>query len=145
MVSQDDPRFSHFAVFQAGDIYFYAVRGGTVKRFQSERSVNAMKRVAPEIIIFCLGGNDIDGTDAHPLRVGMDLFQLASNLKNNIHGLRRVGFCQVVERRGGDIYRWRKVGPRCRKVGPRCRTMINEFLQAGTQRVSAFKIRDFQA
>ena len=47
MVSQDDPRFSQFAVSEAGDIAFYAVRGGTVERFQSEAFVNAMKRIAP--------------------------------------------------------------------------------------------------
>ena len=55
MVSQD-ARFSHFAVSEAGDVNFYAVKGGTVKRFQAERSVNAMERIASEIIIFCLGG-----------------------------------------------------------------------------------------
>ena len=71
MVSQDDSRFSHFAVSAASDISFYAVRCGTVKRFQSKASVNAIKRIAPQIIIFCLGGNDIDGSDADPLRVAM--------------------------------------------------------------------------
>ena len=90
MVSQDDACFSHFAVSEAGDINFSAVR---VTRFQSERSTDAMERIAPEIIILCLGGNDIDATDAHTLRVGMDTFHLASKLKYNIHDLRRVGFC----------------------------------------------------
>ena len=57
MVSQD-PRFSHFAVSEAGDVNFYAVKGGIVKHFQAERSVNAMERIASEIIIFCLGGGE---------------------------------------------------------------------------------------
>ena len=83
MVSQDDPRFSHLAVSEAGDVIFSAVRG-TVKRFQAEGSMNAMERIVPEIV-FCLGGNDINDTDAHPLRLGMDLFQLANKLKNNFH------------------------------------------------------------
>ena len=122
MSSQDDPRLSHFAVSEAGDISFYAVRGGTVRRFQSEASMNAMKRIAPQIIIFCLGGNDIDSSDAHPLRVGMDLFQLASKLKHSIHGLRRVGFCQVVERK-----RWRQLSVEGGRVAVQD---INEFLQA---------------
>ena len=78
MVSQGDPRFSHFAVSEAGDINFYAVRGGAVTRFQSEMSTDAMERIAPDIIVLCLGGNDIDATDAHTLRVGMDTFHLAS-------------------------------------------------------------------
>ena len=99
MVSHNDTRFNQFAVSEAGDINFYAVRGGRVERFQLEESMNAMERIAFEIIIFCVRGDDIDATDAHTLRVGMDSFQLASKLKDNIHGFRRVGFCQVVERR----------------------------------------------
>ena len=62
--------------------------GGTHSEAFSIRRVNECD--------VCLGGNDIDTT------VSMDLFQLASKLKNNIDGLRRVGFCQVVERK-----RWR--------------------------------------
>ena len=64
MVSQDDPRFSSFAVSEAGDINVYAVSGGTVKRFQSEVSMNAMECIAPEIIILYLGGYDIDALHA---------------------------------------------------------------------------------
>ena len=61
------------------------------------------------------GGNDIDATDGHPLTVGMDVFQLASKLNNNIHGLRRADFCLVVGRK-----RWRNLS--VEGVGPRCRT-----------------------
>ena len=122
MVSKNDPRFSHFAVSEACDISFYAARCGTVKRFQSEAYVNAMKRIPTQIIIVCLGGNDIDSSDAHTLGVGMDLFQLTSKLKNNIHGLGRVGFCKVMERK-----RWRHLSV---EGGRAAVQDINEFLQA---------------
>ena len=109
---------------EAGDISFYAVGGGTMKRFQSEWSMNAMARIAREIIILCLWGNDIDATDAHALRFGMDLFQLASELKNNIHGLRRIGFCQAVERKTWMHLSVEGVRPRYRTSMSSCRQLV---------------------
>ena len=81
--------------------------------------MNAMERIAPEIIILARC-NDIDATDAHTLRVGMDLFQLASKLNDN-HGLRRGEFCQLRKR-------WRHVSVEG-VVGPRCWISMSFYRQ----------------
>ena len=114
-----EPRYRDFAVSLNGcrAVSFYTKRGGRVADFAPRHATEKIRKLLPDIVILCMGGNDIDSRDVNhkPQAVGMKVFQLASSLIRI--GVNQVGVCQVFPRK-----KWRKL---LRREGDRAVEIIN--------------------
>ena len=73
------------------EISYVGVRGGRVATFRNKP--DEVARLAPDIIIIHLGGNDLE-SDRPPQQVGMELYELAKDYKNV--GVKHVTVCRII-------------------------------------------------
>ena len=99
------------------EISYLGVRGGRVATFKNK--LDEVARLAPDIIIMHLGGNDLE-SDRPPQQVGMELYELAKDYKKL--GVKHVTVCKIIRRA-----QWRHLSV---NEGNARVIIINEFLSA---------------
>ena len=122
-----EPQYRGFAVSLNGfrAVSFYTKRGGRVADFVSRRATENIRKLLPDIVILCTGGNHIDfpGDNHKPHAVNMKMIQLASSLIRI--GVNQVGVCPVLPTK-----KWRKL---LKGAGDRAVEIIDECLHAACE------------
>ena len=112
-------------------VSFLAVRGAKVAQFETETMLDRIKRGRYDIVIFHLGGNDLD-SETPPQAIGMQLYMLSKRVVQS--GVKLVIMGQVVRRQ-----KWRHISP---EEGSKRVFEINDFWRVVAARdISTWKHR----
>lgn len=102
-IEETNPRaLGNFALRESGiAVSFLSKRGGRIPWMGSRKIRSKIHRKGPQIVIMCIGGNDLDSGEERkkPQVVAMDLFTSAKSILQSNHTIKQVGICQIVRRK----------------------------------------------